>query len=236
MTTTCARCGAEVGDAAACPQCGKVLRPSPAPSPATFDWRTDTAERPPCAVLSSRRRGDARAAALPDVRRRGRGDRRGPRGPDPPAPHPTGPDRLDDAATTTTARRRSPAWLPWAILALVMVLVAAGGIWLLLSPVATRARPTTRHRPCPSRPREANTSRADRRARPRATLPPAETVECSDHRGPRRRRDQATATAPRTAPPNEDAFGNRTTYVAANMLDGSPTTCWRMAGAAPAPT
>ena len=40
----------------------------------------------------------------------------------------------------------------------------------------------------------------------------------------------ATATAPRTAPPNADAFGNRTTYVAANMLDGRPDTCWRMAG------
>ena len=30
----------------------------------------------------------------------------------------------------------------------------------------------------------------------------------------------ATATAPAAAPPNEDAFGNRTTYVAGNMLDG----------------
>ena len=40
----------------------------------------------------------------------------------------------------------------------------------------------------------------------------------------------ASASAPRTAPPNEDAFGNRTTYVAANMLDGLPETCWRMAG------
>ena len=40
----------------------------------------------------------------------------------------------------------------------------------------------------------------------------------------------ATATAPAAAPPNEDAFGNRTTYVAANMLDGRADTCWRMAG------
>src|SRR5690348_12057633 len=41
--TTCAKCGAEVGDAAACPQCGqKVLSPQSGPT----DWRTDTAERP----------------------------------------------------------------------------------------------------------------------------------------------------------------------------------------------
>ena len=42
MTTTCANCRAEVGDAAYCPQCGQpVLSPQSAP-----DWRTDTTERP----------------------------------------------------------------------------------------------------------------------------------------------------------------------------------------------
>jgi len=41
---------------------------------------------------------------------------------------------------------------------------------------------------------------------------------------------QAVATTPRNAPPNVDVAGNRTTYVAANMLDGRPDTCWRMAG------
>ena len=49
MTTTCASCGAEVGDAAACPQCGHaVLSPQSAPPPPSVrpDWRTDTAERP----------------------------------------------------------------------------------------------------------------------------------------------------------------------------------------------
>ncbi len=52
--TTCARCGSEVADAAACPQCGqKVL--SPQSGAQSFeqredtsvpDWRTETAERP----------------------------------------------------------------------------------------------------------------------------------------------------------------------------------------------
>ena len=40
----------------------------------------------------------------------------------------------------------------------------------------------------------------------------------------------ATVTAPPAAPPNADAFGNRTTYVAANMVDGRSDTCWRMPG------
>ena len=49
MTTTCANCRAEVGDAAYCPQCGHaVLSPQSAPPPPSGrpDWRTDTSERP----------------------------------------------------------------------------------------------------------------------------------------------------------------------------------------------
>jgi len=40
----------------------------------------------------------------------------------------------------------------------------------------------------------------------------------------------ATATVPATAPPNQDLDGNMVRYEARNMLDGVPTTCWRMAG------
>lgn len=40
----------------------------------------------------------------------------------------------------------------------------------------------------------------------------------------------ATVAVPATAPPNQDTAGNRTTYAGANMLDGEPTTCWRMPG------
>jgi hypothetical protein len=40
----------------------------------------------------------------------------------------------------------------------------------------------------------------------------------------------ASVTVPATAPPNQDTSGNRTTYDAANMLDGVPETCWRMPG------
>ena len=49
MTTTCANCRAEVGDAAHCPQCGHaVLSPQSSHPTATRrpDWRTDTSERP----------------------------------------------------------------------------------------------------------------------------------------------------------------------------------------------
>ena len=48
MTTTCANCRAEVGDAAYCPECGQaVLSPQSSPSSGGRpDWRTDTFERP----------------------------------------------------------------------------------------------------------------------------------------------------------------------------------------------
>ena len=41
---------------------------------------------------------------------------------------------------------------------------------------------------------------------------------------------EATAKAPRTAPPNVDVDGNPTSYDASNMLDGVPETAWRAAG------
>ncbi|MGB0101693.1 MAG: hypothetical protein WBP61_15550 [Nocardioides sp.] len=40
----------------------------------------------------------------------------------------------------------------------------------------------------------------------------------------------ATVEVPATAPPNQDTAGNPTTYDAANLLDGVPTTSWRMPG------
>ncbi len=40
----------------------------------------------------------------------------------------------------------------------------------------------------------------------------------------------ATATAPVTAPPNQDLAGNPVTYDAVQMLDGDPSTAWRMPG------
>jgi len=41
---------------------------------------------------------------------------------------------------------------------------------------------------------------------------------------------KATAEAPKTAPPRVDVDGKQVTYDASNMLDGVPTTAWRMAG------
>ena len=124
-----------------------------------------------------------------------------------------------------------PAWLPWVLVALMLVLVAVGGIWLLLSaddddsatesPAASvSASQDTTDEPAPP-----SSSAAEEPSS--SAPPPSETVPAGD---PVDVAASATATAPAAAPPNEDAFGNRTTYVAANMLDGRADTCWRMAG------
>ncbi len=236
MTTTCARCGAEVGDAAACPQCGQmVLSPQSA-----GDWRTDTAERvpvrgpvepapaastpgPPRFPMYADEAGESVSAHVePNL---------------PPAPYPSGPDRLDaygpvDPHDQDDDEGGAPAWLPWAILALVMVLVAVGGIWLLLSPGGDErsADDPAPSLSVPAQKQDTSSPAESSSAAESDASSPAETESAPTTGDPVDVANQATATAPRTAPPNEDAFGNRTTYVAANMLDGSPTTCWRMAG------
>jgi hypothetical protein len=115
-----------------------------------------------------------------------------------------------------------------------MVLVAVGGVWLLLSPGGDDSGTDTAATTAPSA--EATTSDSAPPASDTASSPvsgspaepsPSETAPVGD---PVDVAGQAAASAPRTAPPNEDVYGNRTTYAAGNMLDGSPSTCWRMPG------
>ena len=225
MTTTCAHCGAEVGDASHCPRCGQaVLSPQAALPPR--DRGTDTAERaavrapvePPPASVPGPARFPLYADESPDsyldtaVH-------------EPVAPVP--PVLPPDQVTYPRESRGAPPWLPWAIVALVMVLVAVGGIWLLFAPGddtstanppvrSAKASPSAADSPSPSASSPAGPTPSDTTAAP--TGNPVDVA------------GRATATAPSTAPPNADVFGNRTTYVAGNMLDGSPSTCWRMAG------
>ncbi|MEO6509414.1 MAG: hypothetical protein ABIO16_00375 [Nocardioides sp.] len=236
--TTCARCGSEVGDAAACAQCGqRVLSPQsggrssdPPEDTAVGDWRTETAERPAVRLPVQ----PAPAASTPG-----------------PPRFPLYADELhaDEAEESVSAHvvprvdrdpselddddeeRGAPSWLPWLILAVVMVLIAVGGVWLLLSSGDDGSATDTSPPPTVSSKIGANQSPTPRSTAPEtsaSTEPsPSDSAAAGD---PTEVAGQATAQAPRTAPPNVDAFGNRTTYVAGNMLDGSPSTCWRMAG------
>jgi hypothetical protein len=229
MSTTCANCGAEVGDASHCPRCGQaVLSPQAAPP----EWRTDTAERaavrPPVEPPPASIPGPARFPLYADESPDSFVDTAVHHAVAPlPPPPTTGMDVGNDADVSRGAGG-APPWLPWAIVALVMILVAVGGIWLLFAPGGDGSGTTNP----PVRSTNATSTDGSDTPSTSVTSPaqsPSETtpVPTGD---PVDVTGLATATAPRTAPPNEDVFGNRTTYAAANMLDGSPSTCWRMAG------
>jgi hypothetical protein len=244
MTTTCASCRAEVGDAAYCPQCGRaVLSPqSVDPSaPARRDPVTDTAERPPVRVPVE----PAPAASMPapvrfplyaddlDVAAHTQPPGEHTRHDEPPAARRLAPPPAylgdEDDRDDVDGRGGAAAWLPWVIVALVMVLVAAGGVWLLLSPGDddSASDPPAQSQSAPQDSVSSDEPVPSSEATTESAPPPSEPAPAVD---PVEVASTAVATAPRTAPPNADAFGNRTTYVAANMVDGRPDTCWRMAG------
>jgi len=132
-------------------------------------------------------------------------------------------------------------WLPWAIVAVALILVAVGGAWLLLAP-RDDDRAADEGTPSASQPPASDETPGET---PAASDTPSETsgetASQSPEESPEESPDEsqgepddvaadATAEAPQTAPPNQDTAGNPVTYVAANMLDGDPETSWRMPG------
>jgi hypothetical protein len=171
------------------------------------DWRTDTAERP--AVPGATHPGTPPPSA-PVVA----GD--GPRFPlfadQVPADEQVTPAErsrvLPPAPAVDGTDRQRRDWLPWiAVGAAALLLVAVLGAWMLLSGSGSQ------------QPARANGGQGSAGAGGSGASGGASDVA----------RD-ATAQVPATAPPNQDLDGNMVRYEARNMLDGVPTTCWRMAG------
>lgn len=211
--SVCAQCGAELDVGRFCTNCGHpVGAPVTDPEP---DWRTATAERSAAVPLPA----PAPAAANPP---------RFPLYADEPAP-------LDDTAAFGTPpshrhagprpRSSRPAWLPWLAGALVLVIVAGLGAWLLLggddpgSPAADSP---------PATPSSSGTTEPTREPSPTDSAEPSD--EPSGDGEPADLARTATATVPATAEPNQDVDGNLVRYEARNMLDGVPETTWRMPG------
>jgi hypothetical protein len=256
--TTCARCRAEVGDAPYCPRCGQaVLSPQgahadtstteaspeePGTSGEQGDWRTDTLERP--AVRAPVEPIPAESTPTParyplfadEVDAPDESDTvlAAPLPPDPAPPVVAGPEPEPEPYDDESGRhaRAVPlAWLPWALAAVFLLLVAAGGAWLLLSAGGDSTASDTPA--AQTSQAEASTDAASASTEPTKTTSPTPEPSASQTVPPGEPVDVAglaTATAPKTAPANQDVAGNPVTYVAGNMLDGRPDTCWRMPG------
>ena len=236
--TRCERCGAETADGRFCTSCGHPLPPEPTVAislDGDDDWRTGTAERaavddgttpqapvpptpsrpaspPPAAppmppAPPAPRASHAQTAAIP-------GD--GPRFPlfadeasapaqDPAHPGTTTRTPAPEQLAPTPVDDRTPRrWLPWAVVGVGLLLIVLFAVWLVTGPFGSSGDPQAAHGGAAGA--AAGGSGGDDLAR------------------------GATATVPATAPPNEDTSGNMVRYDARQMLDGVPTTCWRMAG------
>jgi hypothetical protein len=243
--STCQSCGHEVGEGRFCTQCGapmpeptvaRTVVPEPTPEPAPEpDWRTDTAERslprtPPSVVApppppryplyADEVAGWTPYGPIVSTR------------PAPPTPthavesleilQPAEAAELsmelpayrepedaeveyadEDYEWVEEDERRSPAL--WGLAAVVVLAVVGTGWWFL-------ARDTGDQAPVASGSSPSSSASAGGKG--------------TDVAG------DATASAPKSAPPNEDVDGQRTTYVAANMVDGKLDTAWRTPGAA----
>jgi hypothetical protein len=216
----CAKCGHEFDVGRFCTNCGHPADVPVDPSEVGLDlWRSDTADRADTAERADTgERADT--AERPVV-------------PAPPLP-PVPPDAsaryplFADEATTparqepVSSHRSERPWLAWVAGAVVLVLVAGLGAWLLFGgddsdpdlvagePRNTPAEPGPKDKP--AKPKKKQTSK------PPAPGQPTDVANL------------ATATVPATAEPGVDFEGNVVRYEARNMLDGVPTTCWRMAG------
>jgi hypothetical protein len=224
----CAKCGHEFDIGRFCTNCGHPLD-APVDHDAGLDlWRSDTAER-----LDTTERG-AQPAEPTDTAERpavpGRHAERAPLIPPPPPPDTSARFPLFADQVTTPERRQSedsaPAdrpWLAWVAGAVALLLVAVLGAWLLFGddesdpnlvagePTGTTAEKAPQHQPGKPKKTQKKTT---------APQPERPTDVTS----------QATATVPATAESSTDLDGNVVGYQARNMLDGVPTTCWRMPG------
>jgi hypothetical protein len=196
----CPSCGHQFDVGRFCTNCG---HPVGGAAEDLDVWRTDTAER---------RAGLAPTSAPvppPDL---------------PEFPRDEGPRfplYADEATTESSARSEQP-WLAWAVGALALLLVAGLGAWLLFSgddsdqqdlvagePTSTQAQ---QNKDKPAKPKKKQT---------REPPAPGQATDVAT---------RSTATVPATAAPGTDLDGNVVRYEARNMLDGVPTTCWRMPG------
>lgn len=227
--TTCANCGAPLGVGRYCTNCGHRVGVPVAGAPSLHD----TAERPavpPAAPAAPE------SVPVPPVHEPPP-PARFPLFADEPTGAPSGPDlTLTDlpAVPSPASTDRQPARRAPLLLAVgLVVLVAVGGF--LLTRGGDDAAPARADdgRPGAGAQASDDDQGADDPAdgdSPDADPDPTDAGSPDPEDG-RDLSAEAQVTAPPPGPPSSDvATGRPVTYVAANMLDGDPTTCWRTPG------
>lgn len=119
----------------------------------------------------------------------------------------------DDTVIPDQSEPRHRWWLPIAI-GIVLVLLL---VWVLLSLLGEDDSTS----PSAS---SANESPASARNRPDRSSPPAEAEDVINVA------PTARIQAPPPAPPTTDLDGTQAAYVPAQLVDGTPATCWRVSG------
>ncbi len=209
----CAKCGHEFNVGRFCTNCG---HPIDAPVENTDEgldfWRSDTAERADTAERPAQPApapvSETPPPDLPSF---------------PPDTGPRFPLYADEVTSESASSHRSERpWLPWAAGAVVLLLVAGLGAWLLFGGddsdpdlVADESRST------PSKPEGQDKPAKPKEKQTKKPPAPGEPTDVAS---------LATAEVPATAAPGTDFDGNSVQYEARNMLDAVPATCWRMPG------
>jgi hypothetical protein len=218
----CAQCGHEFDIGRFCTNCG---HPVDAPVENLDDWRTDTAERADRAERADTAERAATAKASDTAERPAMSVLFQP--PPPPAESARFPLYADEVTTPVSSHshRAGTPWLPWVAGAVALLLVAGLGAWLLFGGddsdpdlVASEPR-STPTKPAPkSKPAQPKNKKEKKPPAPKPAGKPTDVASL------------ATADVPATAPPGTDVDGNLVRYDARNMLDGVPSTSWRMPG------
>ncbi len=240
----CLHCGTDVAGHRFCVSCGARVRaddltglaaPSQAVSQATTPSAPAVPAAPPSAVPAPGVRESTPAVPEP-----------APTPPADPTPEPRQPVADQGvppppwASPTPGARTRRPAI---AAVLLLLGAAAAGGFYLASrghDGAGTTAATAAQHSPSPIASTSASPSAAQSPQAPAtasraptdsAPTDPAETATAAVPVGPvHDLAGQASVTVPGQAPDGRDSANRPVSYDARNLVDGDPTTCWRIPG------
>lgn len=216
-------------------------RPSPAAPYVEHDERADherTHIRPIAPSAAGETRAIPRQAPAPS----------GPSGPPgPPPPPPPAPTARGGAAPAPLPRQPYEGPLPWeveeeprrrwplfVIAALVLALVLAGGGWWLLDRAGDEGDTVARESSATT-PTSAPASPSSEASTPSPSASPSRTrspsASASSAPRPSSLVEGVTiASVPDSAPDSTDVDGETVSFGAENLVDGDPTTAWRMPG------